>query len=283
MVSSSVAFCVMAALVRYASQIDAATVVLFRFVIGLGLLGAAALFGRIRLEFVDGRLLILRGLVGGLAVFLFYLSIAKLGLGKGTVIVHAYPVFAVILSRLILKEPITLGKAIAIAVALSGVALMTAGMDSTTSVLQSVGLYEALAVLGAICMALAMVLVKKLHSTDSTYTIYFAQCVVGLWLVFIPANTGGTEIGYGGAAILLGIGVAAAMGQLLMTEGFKYVSVFAGSLLDMLFPVLSLLVGVILFHEHLSSIELIGAVVVVTACTIVIFSNRRAAPRAIAL
>lgn len=77
--------------------------------------------------------------------------------------------------------------------------------------------------------------------------------------------------------------IDAAMGQLLMTEGFKYVSVFAGSLLDMLFPVLSLLVGVILFHEHLSSIELIGAVVVVTACTIVIFSNRRAAPRAIAL
>jgi drug/metabolite transporter (DMT)-like permease len=281
MLGSSIAFCVMAALVRYASYIEASRVVLFRFVIGLGLLGAAALFGKIRLQFVDGKLLILRGLVGGASVFLFYLSIAKLGLGKGTVIVHSYPAFAAILGRIILKERVSFGKAVAVAVAICGVGLMTVGKNGLSSLLDSAGLYELLAVLGAVAMALAMVLIKKLHSTDSTYTIYFAQCVIGLWMVFIPANTGGGTIGYGGAAILLCIGIAAAAGQLLLTEGFRYVPVLVGSLMDMLFPVLSLLTGIVVFHERLSVLESVGAAVIVLSCATVIVNNRRTPMRTI--
>ena len=43
--SSSVAFCVMSALVKYASNIEPYKTTLFRFIIGLGILGTGALFG----------------------------------------------------------------------------------------------------------------------------------------------------------------------------------------------------------------------------------------------
>ncbi len=50
MVSSSLVFCLMGALVKYASHIDSYSVTLFRFVIGLTILGSAAMFGRIKLN-----------------------------------------------------------------------------------------------------------------------------------------------------------------------------------------------------------------------------------------
>ena len=45
--SSSVAFCVMSALVKYASNIDPYKTTLLRFIIGFGILGTGALFGTI--------------------------------------------------------------------------------------------------------------------------------------------------------------------------------------------------------------------------------------------
>ena len=48
---STVAFCIMSGLVRYASDIDPYKTTLFRFIVGLGMLGTAALFGKIRLRF----------------------------------------------------------------------------------------------------------------------------------------------------------------------------------------------------------------------------------------
>ena len=63
--ASTVVFSLMSGLVRYASDIDPYKTTLFRFVVGLGMLGTAALFGRIKLKCVNGPLLLLRGLFGG--------------------------------------------------------------------------------------------------------------------------------------------------------------------------------------------------------------------------
>lgn len=275
MFCSGVAFCGMSTLIRYASSIDSSRVALCRFVIGLALLGTAALLGKIRLTFVHGPLLFLRGLTGGFAVFFFFLSIAKLGMGKGTVISFSYPVFATVFSGIFLKERIGFSKAVLVATALMGIYFMTTNGDSASSLLLSVGRFEMLAVLGSIFAGIAVVLVKKLHDTDTTYAIFFAQCAIGVWLVIIPANVASTSIGYSGGVILLCIGIAAATGQLLMTEGFRHVTVVTGSLLGMLVPILNLLVGALLFHESLSMRALLGAVIVILSCSLVILSDRR--------
>ena len=274
MVGSSMAFCGMSVLIRQAAGIDSFRVTLCRFVIGFALLGTAALFGKIRLKFVHGPFLFLRGLTGGIAVFLFFLSIAKLGMGKGTIISYSYPVFATVFGAIILKERIGFSRAVYVTAALAGIILMIFD-HKAPALVQSVGRFELLAVSGAIFAGIAVVLVKKLHETDSTYAIFFAQCVIGLWIVIIPANVTSFSIGYSGGAILLCIGIAAAIGQLLMTEGYRHVTVVAGSLLGMLVPVLNFLAGTLLFHERLSLRGLLGAVIVVLSCSLVIISDRR--------
>ena len=259
----------MSSLIRYAPDIPTSKMTLFRFVVGLAVLGTAALFGKIELRFVHGPFLFLRGLTGGIAVFLFFLSIAKLGVGKGTVIVYSFPIFASLFGMLFLGESTGPRKWGAIAGAFAGIVLMTSGRPGDGGLL-SFGLYEGLAVLGAVLSGVAVVTVRKLHETDSTYAIFFSQCLFGLWIVLIPANMSEGSVGYGGGALLLAIALTAVGAQLLMTESYRYTSACLGSLLGMLLPVMNLAVGILVFREPVSGRVLVGAALVIACCIAII-------------
>ena len=269
---SAAAFCVMASLIKYASFIDPYLTTLFRFIIGLGLLGTAALFGKLKLQFVSGWLLFFRGLTGGAGVFFLFLSIIKLGIAKGTIISYSYPIFASIMSVLFLKERIGVLKVTAILIAFIGILLLHSQGEGMTIIIKF-GRYEALAVVGAVFSGMAVVSIKRLHETDSTYAIFFAQCAVGLWLMIIPANLVPRAIGYFGGIILLGIGIFATIGQLLLTEGYRYLSVTTGSLLSMLVPVLNFFAGVLVFNERLSSGAIVGSILIFAACIAVTYDG----------
>lgn len=272
-VTASVVFCLMGSLIKYSSNIDSYTITLVRFAIGLAILGTAGLFGIIKLKFVYSWFLFLRGLVGGIATFIFFLSISKLGIAKAAVICYSFPIFASIFSLIFLRERIGILKAVAILTAFAGIYLLTTDNISGTTFLANFGRYEILAVFGAILSGIAITLVKKLHDTDSSYAIYFAQCAIGFWLLIIPANAASNNIGYIGAFVLLCIGIMGTAGQLLMTQGYKYVPVSTGASLMMLVPVLSYAIGIIAFHELFSLRSLIGSVIVLSCCTVVISAN----------
>lgn len=274
--SSTVAFCAMSGLVRYASDIDPCKMTLFRFIVGLGILGTAALFGKIKLRFVNGPLLLLLGLFGGAAILIFFFSIAKLGVGKRTVLIYSFPIFGSIFSSILLKEKIGAIRLAAILAAFVGIYLLAADNGQGLSLLGVLGKYELLAIFGAMLVGMALVSVKKLHDTDSSYAIYFAQCAIGLWLVVLPANIVPCTIGLSGGLLLVAIGAASTVGQLLLTEGYRYVQVATGSLLGMLVPILNYLMGVIIFGEAISWQSIIGSATVIGSCVFVLIrTNNR--------
>lgn len=275
MLAATAAFCAMSALLKIASDISPFRTVLFRFAVGLGLLSLAALWGKIKLEFIRKDLLFWRGLSGGTGVFIFFLSIVKLGVGKGTVFTYSYPVFACIFSGLFLKERIRPMKWCLIAAAFLGIYCLAAGDIDATFPANFFGVYELLAVGGAVCSGIAVVLVKKLHETDSSYAIFFAQCLVGFWLFVAPANITTDAGGMSEGALLLSIGIVAAVAQLLMTEAYRYVTVTTGALLNMLVPVLNFVLALVVFHETFTWIEIAGTVLVVSSCALVISLDRR--------
>lgn len=274
---STVFFCLMSSLVKYADGISPYTMTLFRFVVGLGILGTAALFGRIRLRFVSGTLLFLRGLFGGTAIIIFFFSVAKLGVGKGTVLIYAFPIFGSIFGSIFLKEKIGLLRLAAILSAFCGIYLLALENGNGSSSISFLGGYELLAIFGAMLGGMALVLVKKLHDTDSSYAIYFAQCVIGLWIVIMPASTASCSVGFYQVLLLLAIGVTATAGQLLSTEAYRYVEIPTGSLLGMLVPVLNYIVGVTVFGESFSVYSIVGSAMVVGSCVIVILKNNNSA------
>src|SRR5665648_1033001 len=100
---SVVFFALMAVLVKIIPNVSSYQTTFFRFAIGLGIDGILAFFGVINLRFNDRKNLFWRGLIGGIAVYLFYLTIIKLGVGKGSVYIYSY------LSLIHISEPTRLG------------------------------------------------------------------------------------------------------------------------------------------------------------------------------
>ena len=273
-VVSTVAFSIMSALLKIASDISPTKTVLFRFAVGLGLLGMAALLGKIRLEFVRSKLLFFRGLIGGTAVFILFLSIVKLGVGKGTLFCYSYPVFASIFSRFFLKEHVRPLKWVFIVTAFMGMYFLATGKSGGSFLANPLGMYELLAVFGAVCSGIAIVMVKKLHDTDSSYAIFFAQCLVGFWLFVVPANIAADTGGMSEGVLLLSIGVVAAVAQLLMTEAYRHLTVTTGALLNMLVPVFNFVLAIAVFREPFNFMEMTGAALVMASCVLVISSDR---------
>jgi len=229
--------------------------------------------GRVKLVCNDKRLLFLRGLTGGIAVFISVLSITKLGLGKGMVLVSSYPIFASIFSAVFLKERLRVINFAAILTALVGIYFVAYDKAQGFTLLVF-GRYELLAVMGAVIAGIAITLIRKLHDTDDSLAIYFSQCIVGMWLVIIPAFKGGIAVEPKAVFILLGMGVSITVGQLLMTQGMKYVPVKIGSLLLLLDPVLCYIAGVVIFSEPLTFFCLLGSVLVVGSCATVLAGRK---------
>nr|WP_320120318.1 DMT family transporter [uncultured Marinifilum sp.] len=265
MILSVVAFGLMAGLVRSMSHVSTYITVFVRFAIGIGIIGILAMMRKIDLKFVRSPLLLLRGITGTASVALFYLAIIKIGMGKASVYSYSYPLFASLLSAIILKEKISSSKWLMMLLAFIGIILVSfqftnAGKD------WSFGLYDFLAILSAFTTAISILIVKKLHGTDNSYAIFFAQAIVGFWIFLIPANlpelTGPVTSSY----VLIFIGIASALAQLLNTEGYRHVSIATGSPFHMLIPIVNVIIGVLVFNEIFSLQEIIGSSFVVIAC-----------------
>ena len=273
MALASIFFCIAGCLVKSGSYIGAYKLTFFRFIIGLGLIATAAMSGKVRLVFVNKKLLLLRGLTGGTAVFLTLLCITKLGLGKGVVMINSYPIFGSIISAIFLKERLRLFNVWAILMAMVGIYFIAYDEQQGFSLLVF-GRYELLAVLGAVLAGFAVTIIRKLHDTDSSLAIYFSQCLIGMWLLIGPAMSSERAVDLKGVFILLGIGGSITIGQLFMTEGFKYVPVKTGSLLMMLETVLCYIAGVVIFSEPLTWSRLLGSVLVIGACSVVLLRRK---------
>lgn len=274
---SVVFFALMAVLVKAIPNVSSYQTTFFRFTIGVGIIGILSLFGIIKLKFNDWRGLFWRGFVGGIAVYLFYLAILKLGVGKGSVYIYSYPIFATIFSMIILKEKVEPVKFAIIAVSFAGLILLSVGGGKGS--LAGMGIYELIAIAGSVTTGLAVVFVKKLHESDNSMAIFFSQCIVGFWMFLIPSGVTQAKGNLTEILLLVLVGIVATIGQLFMTEGYKYVNVATGSLLQSLVPVFNLLSGWLIFNEKYSSIEMIGAFVIVGSCFMLVFVNFRIGKR----
>jgi drug/metabolite transporter (DMT)-like permease len=270
---SVVFFALMAVLVKIIPNVSSYQTTFFRFAIGLGIISILAQFGIISLKFNDKKNLFWRGLIGGAAVYLFYLAIIKLGVGKGSVYIYSYPIFATLFSMLILKEKVEPIKFVVIFISFAGLVLLSVGGGKSS--LEGMGFYELIAIAGSITTGLAVVFVKKLHDSDNSYAIFFSQCIIGFWMFLIPSGTTQAKGNLSELILLVLVGVVATIGQLFMTEGYRYVNVATGSLLQSLVPVFNLLSGWFIFQEQLTTIEMSGALIIVASCFALVIINFR--------
>ncbi|MBW8016634.1 MAG: DMT family transporter [Planctomycetes bacterium] len=261
---SSCMYSLMACLIKItADSISSYRIAFVRFLFGLCLFCILVLSGKLKLKFTNWALLTARGIIGGTAVWITYLAIKELGIGKGTVIMYSYPVYASLFGVIILKEKLRLTNFISIGCALCGLYLLV--MKPGESLLD-VGKFEIIAIVGAVAAGLTVAIIRKLHETESTFEIFFAQCFFGVLLMVIPANMGDQSIDANGIILLLGIAGAAFAGQLMMTEGFRYLPVNIASILGMGELILNYSIGVVIFSEPTSMRSIAGTALIFAAC-----------------
>lgn len=269
---SCVIYSIMACLIKTISEVSVFQTTYMRFVIGLLILCMLALTGRVPFRFTNWRLLFLRGLFGSFGVFVTYLAIVKIGISKGMVIIFSYPVFASLFGAYFLKERLRWANFVALGGAIIGLYLLVTRMNGLEGFFQ-VGLYECIALFGAVICGITVVIIRKLHETETSYEIFFAQCAVGAVLLMVPASTGNFSIGQFEIAVLLSIGILAAIGQLSMTQGFRYLPVKIASLLSMSELIFNYTAGIFIFDESLTIRAIIGSALIFVACLTVLLSR----------
>lgn len=274
MAMSSIAFCVMACLVKAVSASNIYTTTLVRFLIGIVIVIGLSVFGFSKLTNIDKRGLFMRGILGGIAVLIGFISITKLGIIKASILSNTYPIFATILGVILLKESISLLKIIAIVVAFSGLVLTVTSSSHAGSAIFQVGFFELLSIAGAVMGGFAVIYIKKLRETESSLSIFLAQCVFGLLLVALPSGKGIETLSIAVIVLMVLMGVFASLGQLLLTEGYKFITVGTGSVFAMASPVLNLIAGVLFFHETMNLQTGMGASIVILSSIILILPIR---------
>lgn len=210
------------------------------------------------------RMLVYRGLFGVMGTMAYYLTVPALGPGKATLISNMYVVLAALLAVWILKESFTAGKLLGNGLAFIGLTLLIASPAQLTIF----GWYELLAVFGAFMAAGTVIVIRKLTQTESTAIIYTSQCIYVLvgslpFAVFELLRQG---VDFSGLVVLVLAGVSATFGQLAMTEGFRHLTVAVGGVFQICVPVVIAIGGVTLFGESFSTLQIVGALLILGGC-----------------
>jgi drug/metabolite transporter (DMT)-like permease len=181
-------------------------------------------------------LLVARGAFGGVAALLYFVSIEHIPAGEATLLNNTFPIFAVLLSLVLLDERPTFHLWVALLLASSGVFLVLGGGDVSVGL----GWGEVAGVLSAAAGGAAVTAIRALRASDNAPTIFFAFALGGL-AVSAPYAFTAWHVTTAGWAAALGVAAVAFMAQLLMTEAYGALSVPEAALWQQLTPIASYL------------------------------------------
>ena len=210
------------------------------------------------------RLLLMRGFAGFMGLSCYFYAINHLPLADATVIQFCNPMLAALIAVFALREPLRGTDVVATILSMAGVVLVAQPtfLFAAGTPLDPVAVV--IGVVGAIFSAVAYVVIRRLGATEHHMVVVF----------YFPLVTGPASLPLLAAEgvvmpqgiewlFLLGIGVAAQLGQIEITQGFKLETASRASSVTYLQIVLAYTWGVLLFGEYPNALSVLGAILVV--------------------
>ncbi|MBN1207081.1 MAG: DMT family transporter [Myxococcaceae bacterium] len=259
LVLSSFLFATMALFARMLSgRLSVGQVVCGRFAVGLVFLGAYyPLMGK-RPRFGRPGLWALRGIFGGVSVCFYFFCIEQLAVGPAVLLNACWPIFGSILGFFFLKERVSghlLGGLIA---ATAGAGLVIWGTSLEMPAL-SFGLGAGAGLLSAVFSGAAVVALRALRNDTDPATVFLSFCIFGLLFGLPFALADWRPLMPGTALILVGVGLASALAQLVFTYAMGYVTTALGGVGSLLTPAFSWALGALVLAEPVAPLALLGA------------------------
>lgn len=240
-----------------------------RFTITAGCIGLWCLVAFRRLTTQQPAWLVARGLLGAVAVYLYFSSVASVGAARATLLNYTYPFWANLLAVLFGARPsprFWLG----LCVAFLGVIIVVLPMDADLSWRLARGDMQGLA--SAVLSGAAVLVVKQLRKTDDSLTIVASFTLGGLLMSSWDHPVSDTlhiliDPGYAWAA--WGVGLSSFFGHLLFTRGYRGATVQQATLLSLMVPVIASALGVLVLGEPFQMRFALGASLVLFALSFV--------------
>ena len=277
MAAGALSFSLMSVLVKVAGQtLPTMEVVLARSVV-VTVLAWGTLRRRGRpLGGREPRILLLRGLLGFVALTCFYYGVIHLPLADATVIQYTNPVFTALLAAPVLGELLRPVEILLALASLGGVVLVaqpTFLFGETGASLDPVAVGVALA--GALFSAAAYVTVRRLKGEDPMVVVlYFAAfstvaslpATIPVWVAPDPREW----------LVLAGVGLTTHLGQVFLTLGLQRERAGRAMTVAYLQIVFAAVWGVLFFDEIPDLLSVLGAFVIVGSIVLVARSHRGA-------
>jgi len=211
-----------------------------------------------------------RAIYGLIGMILNFGAVILLPLAEATTINFTVPIFAVILSTLLLKEHVGVWRWSAVGFGFLGILLITQPGDGHIQLLGA-----AVALGGAFMIALISIQIADLNRTEKPVTIVFwfaaiSTPIAALALPFTYTSHDAFEW-----LLLLAIGIAGSIGQLLLTAALRFGKVASVIVMDYSALFWATLYGWLLFETLPPASTWIGAPLIVAAGMVIAWREHR--------
>ena len=207
-------------------------------------------------------LLILRGILGTIALVCIFYAIKNMPLNISTVIQYTYPIFISIFAGILINEKITKKLIIASITGWLGILIILNPYQLSSLNIELDKFTVLIAFLGAISTALAYITVKKLSLTEDIFIIikYFPLISVIILSPIVFFNWVTPNIN--DLIWIIGIGMFTQAGQTFLTIGLKKLPTSEAARINYLQVLFGSLWGILFFNELININFIVGAVLV---------------------
>jgi len=205
-------------------------------------------------------LLILRGLLGTIALICIFYSIRNMPLSISTVIQYTYPIFISIFAVLLINERINFNLIIALFLGWFGILIILNPYQTTSYEIDKFSVF--IAFTGAVTTSLAYIAVKKLSRQEDIFIIikYFPLISVITLTPIVYTNWITPQIN--DLIWIIGIGIFTQAGQTFLTLGLKNLPASQASSINYLQVIFGSVWGIYIFGEKITINFVIGSVFV---------------------
>lgn len=213
---------------------------------------------------------LIRGIYGSIGMVLNFGAVILLPLAEATTMSFTAPIWAVILSTLLLKEKVGVWRWSAVALGFVGVLVIAqpgGGHIPLFGALVGVG--------GAFMVALISIQIADLNRTDKPLTIVFYFALFSTPLAALALPFVATAHDSESWLLLLGIGLAGSAGQLLLTAALRFGKVASVIVMDYSALFWATLYGWLLFAALPPSSTWLGVPLIVIAGLVIAWREHR--------
>ena len=224
---------------------------------------------------------VVRGLIGSAGMFSGFVTLSYLPLPDAVAIGYVSPLVTVVFAFLLLRERVRVYRWSAVAAGFAGVLVMLSphlrlgGVAAGASTLDGAAIGAGFGLVGACCAAGATIQVRRLTATEKTGAIvlYFSllTTLLGLativfgWVTPSPFDLGRLVL----------IGVLGGIGQILMTQSYRYAEASLVAPFDYITMVWALMIGWFAFGDLPGPEIVVGGLIVIAAGLFVIWREHR--------